>query len=438
VAELVAVRHNPHFVLLWAGNGLSLIGTSAVRIAYPILALAVVGSPAAAGWMSLVVALPALLLQIPAGVVADAVNRRRTMLACQAVGLLATLGAAAAVATRPPGVFGFLLVTAFVESAAFTFFALAEFAAVRDVVDESQRATAYAFYEAEQPVSTLLGRTLGGGLLSFGGAVPFLANAVSYACCLLALGALPAGPLDAKPREHRGSWASDVAEGFHWVWTVPFIRLAALLTGLTNALFQGVILLVIVVMTDQHRSTWGVGVILAAAGAGGILGSFAVPRLLRVFPAESVYGASLVGWSVALVLIAAFPSPLVLAVAWGAVGGIGAISSVAMNVIRLQMVPEAALGRTMGVISIVTDGAGPLGGVAAGYALAAWGSRPTGWAIAVTMLLVATLGGGLLRSRSRSRAKFGSGSRLGSVLRFSSRTKETLGAEPLPKELDHE
>lgn len=385
-----SVLRNRAFLTLWAGNGLSEIGTAAVRIAYPVLALSISGSPAAAGWMALAVGLPALLSQVPAGLVADFVNRRHTMVACRALSLVATVAAAFFVDAR--AALAVLFVAAFLDSLATSFFNLAEYAAVRDVTTGAQRPTAYAWYQAETPIAVMLGRTLGGGLLTVGRAVPFLVNAASNVISLVTLLTLPGRLFAARPRRERTSWVAGVVEGFRWMWAVPFIRVSTVVTGLTNALFQGVILLVIVVMTEQRQSGWGLGAVLAASGVGGLLGAVATPRLLRRFGPEAVYAMSLWGWAVALVVVAAVPHPYALAPAWAAVGGIGAVSSVAMTVIRLRAVPEETLGRTLGAVALVTDGLGPLGGVVIGYLLAAAGTRVTGWVLAGAMVATCLLG----------------------------------------------
>jgi MFS family permease len=385
-----SVLRNRRFLILWSGNGLTMAGSAAVKVAYPILALTVSGSPAAAGWTAVATGIPALLFQVPAGLLADYVNRRRTMLVCQAAGLAATTAAAAAVLTRPSFLLYVLLAAAFAESTAFVVFELAEFGAIRDVVSTEQRPVAYSFQAAEQPIANMSGRTLGGGLLSLGAAIPFLANAISYVGCMLALTRLPARLLDPVPSRQR--LRHGITEGFRWVWRVPFIRWTALTAGLTNAVFQGVIVLVIVVLTEHRQPAWSIGAVLAATGAGGVLGSFAAPRLVRRFRAERVYLGALWGWTAALLLIAAFTSPYTLALGWAGVGWIGAVGSVAMTVVRLRVVPEATLGRMLGAASLVIDGAGPLGGLAIGYALTAYGTLVSGWSLAAVMLLIALLG----------------------------------------------
>jgi MFS family permease len=322
----------------------------------------------------------------------DLVDRRTTMVACRALSLVATVSAAVALLVDARAALAVLFAAAFLDSLASTFFNMAEYTAVRDVTTEAQRPTAYAWYQAETPVAVMLGRTLGGGLLTVGRAVPFLVDAASNVVCLLALLALPGRLLATRPRRERTSWTAGAVEGFRWMWAVPLIRISTLVTGLTNALFQGVILLVIVVMTEQRQSGWGLGAVLAASGVGGVLGASVAPRLLRRFGPERVYALSLWGWAVALVVVAAVPHPYALAPAWAAVGGIGAVSSVAMTVIRLRSVPEETFGRMLGAVALVTDGLGPLGGVVVGYLLAAAGSRVTGWALAGAMVVTCLIG----------------------------------------------
>ena len=47
--EPVPLRRNRDFQLLWGGQAVSLLGSQTSRIAYPLLVLAMTGSPAKAG-----------------------------------------------------------------------------------------------------------------------------------------------------------------------------------------------------------------------------------------------------------------------------------------------------------------------------------------------------------------------------------------------------
>jgi MFS family permease len=394
------VLGNRRFLVLWTGNGLSLLGNSGVRVAYPLIVLAITGSPAWAGWVTLAGSLPALLFQVPAGVLADAVNRRQIMIVCQVLGLLATGAAALAIVSRAPGLLPLLLVTAFLEGTAFVLFGVAEVAAIRDVTDESQRAAAFSFYEAEQPVAHLVGRALGGALYGLGRWLPFAANAVSYAVCLVTLSRVPRtvfaprrAPAPDAPAE---SFWFRMGDGLRLTWRVPFLRRSTFATGASNMVFQGVILLVIVVSSDQGRPAWTIGLILAAAGVGGVGGSFAAVRLDRRVRPEVLFAAYLWGCTAMVLLIALSRNPFVLASAWCGIGAIGTINAVALTMARVRAVSDAALGRIVGAASVITVGAVPLGAVLAGYLLATWDAQSSGWILVAAMVLVALAGSRVL------------------------------------------
>src|SRR3954453_10995502 len=94
--SLQPLRRNRDFMLLQAGQLLSTFGTSMSGIAYPLLVLAVTGSAAKAGYVGAAQFTPLLLFNLPAGVLADRVDRRRLMIVADAasaaaVGTLAAL-----------------------------------------------------------------------------------------------------------------------------------------------------------------------------------------------------------------------------------------------------------------------------------------------------------------------------------------------------------
>src|SRR5580700_11770055 len=83
------LRRNRDFQLLWGGQAVSLLGSQTSRIAYPLLVLAMTGSPAKAGIAGFAAMLGYLLFPLPAGALADRYDRKRMMIACDAVRLAA-------------------------------------------------------------------------------------------------------------------------------------------------------------------------------------------------------------------------------------------------------------------------------------------------------------------------------------------------------------
>ena len=388
------IYSNRDFMFLWSGNAISNVGFYGVRIAYPLLVLTVTGSPALAGWVGFSVSLPGLLFQIPAGIAADYWDRRRTLLLCQSAGLMATCLAAMMVIFRVSDLGLLLCATAFVEGTGNVFFSLSELGMIRDVVSAEQRPAAFSFFEAEQPIAILVGRAVGAAIYGVARALPFAANAVSYLCCIGTLSAMR-GDFSARRDEHpltgRREW-SDVWEGVRIVWCQPFLRASTAITGATNMIIQAVILLIILDIEDSGRPSWTVGVVLAAAGVGGLLGSFAAPRLIRRYSAPTVYAAALWAWAALLLPIAVSSDPYVLALAWCSSGAVGTVVAVALTVYRVAAIPEGALGQAVGAASIVIDGAVALGALLAGYLLSRCGLSTTGWILFAAMLTVALIG----------------------------------------------
>ena len=84
-ATTVQLRRNRDFVLLLTGRLLSTLGSQVTAIAYPLLVLAVTGSPAKAGFVGFAGLVPHAVLGLPAGVAADRWNRKRLMIVADAV-----------------------------------------------------------------------------------------------------------------------------------------------------------------------------------------------------------------------------------------------------------------------------------------------------------------------------------------------------------------
>jgi MFS family permease len=90
------LRRNRDFLLLQTAELLSSTGSQISAIAYPLLVLAVTGSPAKAGVVAFARLLGMALFALPAGLATDRWNRRRVMLAAHAlralvIGTLAAL-----------------------------------------------------------------------------------------------------------------------------------------------------------------------------------------------------------------------------------------------------------------------------------------------------------------------------------------------------------
>lgn len=378
---------NRNFVLLWSGNAVSLVGCYCVSISYPLIVLAMTGSSIMAGWVSFSFTLATLLLQLPAGKIADSFNRWRILIACQAVGLFAISLAALIAVVRPPGVALMWCFTAFAEGSALVLFQICEVPVICNVVRAEDRTTAYSFVVAEQPIAIMVGRAFGAGIAEIARWLPFLVDGVSSLFCLATLFA--ATPTDQtaplRSTNHQEDGKTRMIDGVRMVWGHPFLRTTTLTAGLSSMIVQMAIVLTLVHLHASGEAGWKAGVVLGANGVGGVIGTIIAPHLIRLFDTTTVYRGALWTWAILLCSFAFTFSPRVLTICWCGVGFVGTIFGVALTTARMQVLSDGILGRAIGAMATWNSGAAALGPLMGGY-LASWlGTERTGIILPIAM-----------------------------------------------------
>jgi Transmembrane secretion effector len=385
----VPLRRNRDFLLLQAGQLLSSAGTESTSIAYPLLVLSVTGSAARAGVVSFARTLPWALLALPAGVLADRGNRRRLMVAADGVRMLA-IGCLAAAILAHQAAFWAIPLVAFVEGSGTVLFLAAHAGAMRAVVPGRQLPAAVGAQTGRQAAVGLVGPPLGGALFGLAPALPFVVDAVSYACSTVSLLAMRT-PFQQARATDRSSLRARVAEGFRFLWGHPFLRTCALLFGLANFIGPGILLTVVVVGRRQGLSGGEVGVLVAAFGGCLLLGAVASPLVRRRLPVRAVLLLELWTWpGCALFLV--WPSVYVLTAATLPTAlAIPSTNSV-VHGYRIAMTPDRLLGRVESVRSTISLLMAPLGGLVAGFLLDATSARAAVAVFAIFGLALAVWG----------------------------------------------
>jgi MFS family permease len=218
----VPLRRNRDYMLVWAGQGLSELGSQISTVAYPLLVLAVTHSPARAGVVGLAATLPLPLLALPAGMLADHFDRKRLMLGCDAIRAAAL--AALTIAILGGNVaYGIVAAVAFVDGSLMTISFITERGVLRRLVEPEQLATAVARNESVFYGSSIVGPPLGGLLFALSRALPFMADAVSYGFSATAT-LLTRTKFQAERTEQRGTLAAELTSGLRWLWRQPLLR----------------------------------------------------------------------------------------------------------------------------------------------------------------------------------------------------------------------
>src|SRR5580658_6564875 len=307
----VPLRRNRDFQLLWAGQAVSLLGSQTSKIAYPLLVLAMTGSPAKAGIAGFAAMLGYLLFPLPAGALADRHDRKRIMIACDAI-RLAAVGSIAVTFWAAHLTYVQILLAGFAEGSATIFFQLAERAALPMLVHPTQRSAAISQNEARTNVAQLAGPALGGALFGLSRAAPFAADAVSYLASLVTLPFIrtpmqatglrgaPGSASRGTPRRLR----TELREGLAFTWRQPFLRYASIFGAAVNLLLQVVVLGLIVLGRHDGASPAQIGVIVGCFGVGGLAGALVAPWSQRTIPAGLTITGCMWIWTVLLALIA--------------------------------------------------------------------------------------------------------------------------------------
>jgi predicted MFS family arabinose efflux permease len=182
-------------------------------------------------------------------------------------------------------------------------------------------------------------------------------------------------------------------EGFHFLWSHPFLRTTALLFGLGNFIGPGLILAIVVIAKRDGVSPPVIGALTAAFGAAIVVGAIAsgfvrrrlAPRttlLLEFWAGVSIF--AFVVWPNIYVLVAAvLPTAFVIP-----------SSNAIVHGYRIAMTPDAVLGRSESIRTAISLAIAPIGPLAAGFMLDATSQRATValfGAVALTLAVCGTL-----------------------------------------------
>jgi MFS family permease len=369
------LRRNRDFVLLQAGQLLSSAGSEAATIAYPLLVLALTGSPARAGVATFVRTLPYAILFIPAGLAADRLDRRRLMIAADALRGVALVALTLVIlAGHPP--FWAILAAALAEGAGSVVFTAAAVGALRAVVPAPQLPDAVGAQQARTSIVNLAGPPLGGFLFGLGRSLPFVADAASYAASTASLVAMRT-PFQARREPAAGaSLRHELAEGFRFLWEQPFLRTCAFLYGLGNFTLPGVFLVLIVAGRRAGLSGGRIGLLFTAFGICLLVGSLLSGAARRRLSMRTIIRVELVTWlgtaayvvhpDVYVLLVAILPQAVAMPITDSAVVGY-----------RVAVTPDRLLGRSESVRGAISWLLTPLGPLAAGLLLESFSPRET-------------------------------------------------------------
>ena len=242
------------------------------------------GSAWALGLTGLVEVVPALVLALPAGHLADRFDRRRVSMAAQA--LLAAAAVGLALVSFLAGPVWFIYLLLFFSGVGVAFSSPASNALFAQLVPPEHFANANAWLSSGRQLSAMAGPAFAGALIAIsGGATPVF---VLQSVCSLAFVAALAGvrnvraaqaAVDGSAGAHEAGSLSDLFAGLRFVWRNE-VFLAAITLDLFAVLLGGATALLPIFAKDVlHVSPTGLGLLRAAPSLGAFTMALITVRL---------------------------------------------------------------------------------------------------------------------------------------------------------------
>jgi len=397
-----SLRRHRNFRLFFAGSSVSFVGTWIQQIASYWLILQLTDSAVAVGALALVQTLPVTALSLVGGAIADRVNLKRMVIACESIlcvqaALLCVLAATGHVQAWQ------LYALGLVRGVALALNAPARHTLVFQTVGRDDLTNAVALMASLGTTARILGPAIGGIVLAVSGpAEAFGLNAVSS---LVGIGAILAIHLSPRPQREEGpqSVLGGIGETLRFAVSsrrvaVVFFTLLLVSTFAFN--FDVLLPLVAKLTLDAGPRTYGL--VAAVFGAGALTGALTLATIGKARVALVLGGALGFG---TLQLVLAEQTTVAGVCVLLYLAGIFYILWGSSSLATLQLAaPEHLRARAASLYFFGFMGGAPLGGLIAG-SLTAHGGTRLAFTVAGTLaiLVVAVGSGALLASRSAAR-----------------------------------
>jgi MFS family permease len=340
-----------NYRLFFVGQAVSLVGTWMQQVAQGWLVLTLSGDPFWLGVVATAQFLPVMVFGLFAGVLADVLPKRQTLIVVQAVMMLLAVVLTVLTATGVIEIWMVIILALLLGAANAVDMPVRQAFAI-EMVGPRDVGNAVAINSAMFNGARVVGPALAGLTIgAFGMAPAFALNAASFLAVIVGLSAMREDELHLprlvpRPRSV-GAVMENLREGLAFVRHTPIVLLAVTTVGLVATFGMNFQVVIPPLAQDVLRSdAAGYGFLMTASGVGALTAAIA-----------------LVVASVALASSTWFPLSLLLMVPIGA-GGI-AMAATANTTIQLA-VPDGLRGRVMSVYTTVFSASGPIGGLLMG------------------------------------------------------------------------
>jgi MFS family permease len=384
-------------VLLQISNFASGLGNSIVMITIPWLILERTGSPAFAGLVAAISALPGVLVSPIGGWMVDRIGRR-------AVSIGADLLSSVSVAAFPivAATFGLSDLSILLMAVLGAAFDPAGYTARKTLLADVAKASdaeldhLNGIHDGIMGIAWIFGPAVGAGLIASVGAVnSFWFSAALFLIAALVISFLRVGDSGKDSRELAKLTGektdTSLRIGAKTLWDDKLLRTLSVALLIIAAVYLPTEAVVLPTYFENVDNPSGLGFVISALAAGSAMGSFGYGWISARVKRKTLIRMILIGSAVSIIPMAFLPPLPVLMLAGFLLGLSWGPYNPLISTLVQQRVPAHLQGRVFGVQTAVFYAAPPLGMVLAGFSVESFGIRATYVVLAGVLSLTSIL-----------------------------------------------
>lgn len=369
----------------WIGQTVSLIGTWMQLVAQGWLALELSNDPLLVGLVAAAGSFPVLLLSLPAGVLADRMDKLRLVKLAQA-GFLLQAAALWWMVWSGRITIEWLVLLATVSGILQAIDVPARQSLIVELVGRDDLLDAIALNSSGFNLARIVGPSLAALVIATVGlSEVFAVNALSYGAVLGGLWLIRLPPWQ-REQPRLGPWEG-MREGLRYVRSTPNVATLLRLTAVYSVFGLPYLTLMPVFARDVlGLDASGYGALLSVVGIGAITGALSLAALAPRSGRGRLLAVGALSFASLLVLFSFTRSPLMAGAVLLATGFTMILTNAVTNGLLQTIAPDEYRGRVMSVYSLLFIGVSPVGSVLAGAVARTFGVSLAIGASAMVML----------------------------------------------------
>ncbi|WP_040698491.1 amidase family protein, partial [Nocardia vinacea] len=372
---------NKNLALLFGGSGISAMGGLGLSGVIPPLVYNMSGSAELTGLATAATQFAALLAQGPAGELADMPGSRDRLRKLSAIGAAVAAVGGGWVLSDMPGALEAVIGSAVVLQAIDTLAATSTMIyGQRLAQTKAQKKASITLSLLERQAAGAFGRFIFPALEHLSSALPFFADAASYAVNRWMLNKLP--PITSEPTQTR------LLDGVRALWRDPYLRdTGVLLFPSTLALWSGGVQLAEIINTAGYSATT-TGLLLSSSSTGVLLAAAAATRkrFMDRISVKWMHPLMLTAFGGLMAEYATTSNPWIIWPTSVVTGSLMMFSNQKILEYQAEVVPAGTLGKANAAAAIVGLTGGMLGSAFGGFLLERAGGTATGLTNAALLL----------------------------------------------------